>query len=180
MELDNKWIEEYEQQEQPYKDFYREKTKTIEIYYFYLNKENELEKIKQQHYILNDHNKLSRQELMQEIKSNIVDNKIKYSLLSILKHNIDLHPENLKSYLLSDLLSESSNFLTTISNISDIYFQDTISFLKQLNSLFIIFYESKEKRNRNMTKRIFISGKHHRKTKRKPLKETNISLSTHT
>ena len=89
MELDNKWIEEYEQQEQPYKDFYREKTKTIEIYYFYLNKENELEKIKQQHYILNDHNKLSRQELMQEIKSNIVDNKIKYSLLSILKHNID-------------------------------------------------------------------------------------------
>ena len=31
MELDNKWIEEYEQDAQPYKDFYREKTKTIEI-----------------------------------------------------------------------------------------------------------------------------------------------------
>ena len=180
MELDNKWIEEYEQQEQPYKEFYREKTKSIEIYYFYLNKNNELEKIKQQHYPLNECNKISRQELMCEIKSNIVDNKIKYSLLSILKHNIDLDPENLKSYLLTDILSESSNFLTTISDISDIHFQDTISFLKKLNSLFIIFYESKEKRNKNMTKRIFISSKNHRKTKRKPLKNTAITLSTHT
>lgn len=180
MELDNKWIEEYEQEEQPYKEFYREKTKTIEIYYFYLNKENELEKIKQQQYLLRENNKLTREELMREIKSNIVDNKIKYSLLSILKHNIDLDPSDLKSYLLTDILSESSNFLTTISDISDIHFQDTISFLKQLNSIFIIFYESKEKRSKNMTKKIFISSKHHRKTKRKPLKKTSISLSTHT
>ena len=78
MELDNKWVEEYEQEEEPYKDFYREKTKTIEIYYFYLNKDNELEKIKQQHYMLDEYNKLTREEVMQEIKSNIVDNKIKY------------------------------------------------------------------------------------------------------
>jgi len=180
MELDNKWIEEYEKEEQPYKDFYREKTKTIEIYYFYLNKDNELEKIKQQQYLLSEYNKISREELVQEIKSNIIDNKIKYSLLSILKHNITLDPENLKSYLLNDILSDSCNFLTTISDITDIYFEDTISFLKQLNSLFIIFYESKEKRNKNMTKKIYISSKHHRKTKRKPLKKTAISLSTHT
>ena len=180
MELDNKWIEEYEEDEKPYKDFYREKTKTIEIYYFYLNKDNELEKIKQQQYLLSQHNNLTREELMREIKSNIVDNKIKYSLLSILKHNIDLDPENLKSYLLTDDLSESNNFLTTISDISDIYFEDTISFLKQLNSLFIIFYESKEKRRKNMTKKIYISSKQHRKTKRKPLKKTAIKLSTHT
>ena len=66
---------------------------------------------------------------MCEIKSNIVDNKIKYSLLSILKHNIDLDPENLKSYLLTDILSESST-LTTISDISDIHFQDNLFFKK--------------------------------------------------
>ena len=180
MELDNKWIEEYEQEEQPYKDFYREKTKTIEIYYFYLNKDNELEKIKQHQYNLNEYNKLSREELMHEIKSNIIDHKIKYSLLSILKHNITLEPENLKSYLTSDIFAESSNFLTTISDISDIHFQDTISFLKELNSLFITFYESKEKRSKNMTKKIYISSKQHRKTKRKQLKGSALKLNTHT
>ena len=180
MELDNKWIEEYEQDEEPYNDFYREKTKTIEIYYFYINKSSELEKIKQHHCVLDEYNKLSREKLVTELKSNIVDNKIKYSLLSILKHNITIDPNDLKNYLESDLLSEDNKYVATIPDISDIYFDDTISFLKQLNSLFIIFYESSEKRRKNMTKKIVLSSKQHRKTKRKALKGSMIKLSTHT
>ena len=179
MELDSEWIKDYESKEQPYKDFYKEKAKTIEIYYFYLNQSNELEKIKQHHYILQEDNKLSKQQLINEIKSNIIDNKIKYSLLSVLKHNINLDPTDLKSYLQSKDSNEYDNFLSLVSNLNDVYFEDTISFLQPLNSLFIIFNETSEKRRKNMTKKIYLSH-HNRKTKKKPLKKTPLKLTTHT
>ena len=39
---------------------------------------------------------------------------------------------DLKNYLDSDLLSEDNKYVATIPDIADIYFDDTISFLKQL------------------------------------------------
>ena len=181
MELDNKWIEEYETVEQPYEDFYKESIKSVQLFFFYINKTNELEKIKEQQIFLKTENKLSRQELVDYIKSNINENKIKYSLLSILKHNIDISPDNLQKYLDTEInLQENNKYMELIPEISDIHFQDTISFLKGLNSLFIIFFESSKKTGKNMTKKIILTTKKHRKTKRKPLKKSIINYNTHT
>ena len=119
------------------------------------------------------------------------------SLLSILKHNIDLSIDEIQKYLEIEDLKElremeelneiyrskdiknitylKNKYLTIVPEISDIYFKDTISFFKNLNSIFIIFFENEKKPNHNMTKKIYLSTKKHRKTKRKQLKKTLVN-----
>ncbi len=180
MEINSKWYEEFEKQEKPYKDFYLEKPLNIKLYFFYVNQSNEIDKIKQKEVELDNDGKISREKLINLIKQNIIENKIRYSLLSILKHNISLNPENLKKYLENNIDNSENNYLELIPEITDIYFKDTITFLNNLNSIFIVFNETSfyKKSRKGMTKKIYISTKQHRKTKRKPFKKTKATYST--
>ena len=172
MELDNSWIEEYELKEKDFEKFYKEPVETVEIIFLYINKQGELEKIKKTHFLLETDNKIDRDELISIIKENIVDNKIKYSLLSILQHNIHLDPNDLGKYLTKDDTEETlkeNEYLQVISDISDLHFKDSITLFRDLDSVFIIFYETTKKLKKSLTKKIYLSSKN-RKTKRKALK----------
>jgi len=174
MNFDDSWINEYELNEKDFEKFYTQPVSSIEVVFLYINKENELEKIKKKKHVLETKNKLSREKLIKIIKENIVDHKIKYSLLSILQHNITLNPNELGSYLTNeeiDMNEHSENvFFNLVSEIDDIYFEDSISFFRSLDSIFVIFYESTKKLRKNSTKKIYLSNSTHRKTKKKPLK----------
>ena len=61
----------------------------------------------------------------------------------------------------------------SIENIDDIKFDDTIGIFKDLNSLYILYYEPHKLQNTNKTKKIYINNrklKRKRQTKRKQLK----------
>lgn len=186
MELDDSWITEYEVQEKDFQKFYKEPVESVEFIFLYVNKQNELEKIKKKQIALETENKIEREKLIKIIKENIIDNKIKYSLLSILQHNIDLEPTDLGKYISltetevenlkdtenpTDSFRENSNeYLNIISDICDLHFNDSINFFRSLDSVFVIFYETTRKLKKSSTKKIYLSSSDNRKTKRKPLK----------
>ena len=75
-----------------------------------------------------------------------------HKLISVLQYNIDLEPEDVLNYL---KYKEKYNFLTIVSKISDILWNDTISIFKNLNSLHIVYYEEPTKKSSN-TKKVYI------------------------
>ena len=99
---------------------------------------------------LNNPNILSRDEVIGLIKKH---NKIKYTLLSLLKYNIDIEPNHVNIFLQQP--TEKSNYLSVIKSIENIYLSPTIRMFHPLNEIIILFYEA-EHRNKNFTKKIYI------------------------
>jgi len=85
-----------------------------------------------------------------------------YSLLSIIKYNIILNPQDITTFLKTSKIDYYNDyFFTTLKHIDTIYFEKTINMFQDLNTLFIIFYE-KDKNNesansiKNNTKKIYL------------------------
>jgi hypothetical protein len=164
-ELDDSWIYEFEKIDKDYKHFYKENVTFLKLHCIYINKNNEIEKIKQDKIILKTPNTLSREEVVSIIKHNNVDANMKYSLLSILKYNISLEPIHLHHFLKSKQLHSQYDYLTLIKNIDNITFSPCIYMFQELNELFIIFYQNpvneENKPNssvKNGTKKIYIKN----------------------
>ena len=143
-----------------------EKDNTInEIYisFIYINKLNEIEEISRENYKLNKINFISKEELTSILKDYISlhsDNIKTYTITSILKYNINIYSEEeSKKYLSDNYQMDEIPFLTIIKEISDIYFQPSLDIFKELNELFIIFYENIEIKYFNKkTKRIYLKN----------------------
>ena len=164
MELDNKWIENYEIKELDYNDFYKDDVKYIKTYSLYINKGLILENINEENFILENNNVLKKHELISIInkyKNDKKENKIK--LLSILKYNINLDSDNVFEYLKQE--TENNLFLESVKSIDNINFDPSISMFEDLNSLFFIFVESNNT-EKSQTKRIFLHS-NQKKTKKR-------------
>ena len=143
-----------------------EKDNTInEIYisFIYINKLNEIEEISRENYKLNKINFISKEELTSILKNYISshsDNIKTYTITSILKYNITIFSEEeAKKYLSDNFQMDEIPFLTIIKQISDIHFQPSLPIFKELNELFIIFYENIEIKYFNKkTKRIYLKN----------------------
>ena len=171
-ELDVDWIDNFEEEEKVYEKFYPEKEKSIKIFSMYVNKVCILDKVKESTYELQNENILRKIELVKIIKEKKNDDGVKYKLISLIKHNVDLKPEEIKNYILN---KKDYLFVDALRELRDINFYDTIGMFEDLNSIFLIYYEFNEKLKHNKTKRIYFNhGNHssHRKTKRKRLKES--------
>ena len=164
MELDNKWIENYERQELDYNDFYKDDVKYIKTYSLYINKSLILENINEENFILEDNNVLKKHELISIINKYKNDKKEKkIKLLSILKYNINLDSDNVFEYLKQE--TENNLFLESVKDIDNINFDPSISMFEDLNSLFFIFVESNNT-EKSQTKRIFLHS-NQKKTKKR-------------
>tara|TARA_Y100000768_G_scaffold302371_1_gene236262 strand:+ start:1557 stop:2054 length:498 start_codon:yes stop_codon:yes gene_type:complete len=160
-ELDTSWIKEYQDKEKNYNEFYKEPVSSIKLFFIYVNKDNIIEFLKKEDKILNN-NSISREELIKIIKEKQIVGEYKYKLISLLKYNIDIDPENIEDMLYNDSYNE--NFLNIEKNLDTIKFNDTIRILQDLNSIYLIFYPIiKSKKD---TKRIIFNKKNH-KTRRK-------------
>ena len=161
-ELDNNWIKEFELQDKNYESFYKEDINYINFNFIYVNKNNDIEKIKEEKIFMKTPNYISREEIIGILKkNNSLDNK-KYIVLSIVKYNIDLEPSDV-SFFLKPNKNPDPDFLTNIQNIDAIPLVKSISMFQDLNDIFIIFSESIEKkgksnnrRSKNSTKRNYI------------------------
>jgi hypothetical protein len=102
-----------------------------------------------------------------------VDNN-KYSLLSILKCNIQITQDNVKTFLSSNDLSEFyDEFVVPVKNIDTIYFEKSINMFQDLTDVLFVLYKEDNSYSQNTTKRVYIS-KLNKKPKNKTKKNAII------
>ena len=162
--LDEEWINEFDKTDKLFQDFYLDDIYYTEIHFVYINTSNDIEKIKEDHFLLSNPNYISREEILGLLKRNTNINKKKYSLLSILKCNITVKPEEVKNFLKSSNLTDYlDNFLVPIKNIDAITFEKTINMFQDLNDLLFIFYEKSDEELKrslnNATKKVYLNQK---------------------
>jgi hypothetical protein len=177
--MDSSWIEELENLDKEYKDYYTEELTVVKIHCIYVNKNNEIEKLLEDKLILKTPGLLSKEEIVSLIKHNMVCNQVKYSLLYILKFNINLDPIYLKTFIKSkDPISViGSQFLRSVKNIDTIKFDKSISMFHDLNDLLIIFYNKGPvltDHDRSETRKIYLNSSSFKKTKRNIFKDNPL------
>ena len=165
MELDTSWISDFELSDEAYKKFYKEKVESVKLYILYVNRNSELFHIKKNNIII-ENTILKKENLIDILKKYKVYQKKEYMPLSILKYNITINPENITKNI-----SNIDNYLTSENSIEDIYWNDSILFLHNINSLYIVYKEKWKSKHSNTKKiRIYKKLKRH-KTKKKRLKD---------
>ena len=176
-DIDFSWIQEFENLDKEYKDYYTEDLSFIKIHCIYVIKDNEIDKVLQDKIILKTPGLLSKEEIVSLIKHNMICNETKYTLLYILNFNINLDPIYLKTFIKSkDPLSViGGNYLKSIKNIDAIKLDKCISMFHDLNDLLIIFYNkgafASSDTNRSGTRKIYINPTSLKKTKRNLFKD---------
>lgn len=151
VELDTSWIESYEKEENYYNMFYPESNKNIKTHILYVNKLNELEKIKELKLELSQENMLKKEDFLRLIKeTNKNDNK-KYNLSSILVYNLTIENKELKNFLNN---SDNYDFMTKLKYMDNYELSSTLNCLQDINNLYIILVEEEQKKNNNNTKRL--------------------------
>ena len=164
-ELDESWIKKFEEIDNDYKIFYTEDISFIKLHYIYVNINNEIEKITQDKIILQNPGVLLKEELLGIIKDQTFLNGLKYSLLSILKFDINLEPNHLNTFLKNKNKNMGNYFLQSIKNLGSIYFEKSIAMFHDINDIIIIFHK-KNIKERLFTKKIYINSKPNKKTKK--------------
>ena len=107
--------------------------------FIYLNRSNEIDKIKQETFLMTTPNLISREEIIGILKKNLIEDDKRYTLLSILRYNIILDVEDVKNFVIkknSLLLTDS--FLTVIKNIDAISFKKTINMFQHHGTVEIL------------------------------------------
>ena len=136
-----------------YKDLYESDISQIKLCFVYLNNNNEIQDVINNFFSINN-NILKKEELISLIKKKSFINNKRYKVLSILKYNIDLIPEDIKFFLING--NNTNNFLSVIKNIDMINWKKSIKMFKNLNELFIFFSENSIN---NMSKKIYFNKK---------------------
>lgn len=175
-DLDLSWINEFEKIDNEYKIYYTEELSFIRIHSIYVNNDNEIEKVREEKILLKNPGILQKEELLSIIKHNSFSNQVKYSLLSILKFNINLEPIHLKTFLRNKNPAIGAPFLQSIKNLDSIKFEKSITMFHDINEILIIFHQkinkstrigSEQKEMGNQTKKVFINSNPKKKTKKK-------------
>lgn len=155
--LDDDWINKFENIDKIYQDFYKDDLYYVNLRAIYVNRENEIDKIKHESFLMSKPNIISHEEILEILKKNSTDNERRYTLLSILKYNINLEPDNVKHYLKNEV---SNDYLSVIKNIDTVTFEKSINMFHDLNDIILIFYEKsneiKKVDTKNCTKKIFL------------------------
>ena len=166
--LDSKWIEDFELQDKKYESFYTEDINHINFHCIYVNRNNDIEKIKEEKLLMKTPNYISRDEMIGILKKNSIINNKRYLVLSIVKYNINLEPSDIH-FFLKPSKNLDSTFLTSVKNIDAIPLERSISMFQDLNDIFIIFSETVEKSTKidtktlNNTRRVYINKRNARK-----------------
>ena len=165
--LDELWITDFEKIDDIYSEYYKSDIYFVKITCLYVDKENDLFKIKEEVFFMQNPNIISRDELISIIKKNSILNNKRFSLLSLLKYNINIEPQNVKYFLTSsdNFVTDYDNneYITILKNIDEIEFDKTINMYHDLNNVIVIYYEKNIENqnkltanNHNNTKKIYL------------------------
>jgi hypothetical protein len=170
--LDDEWIKKFDDNDKLYQEFYKDDLYYVNLLILYVNRDNEIDKLKKESFLLSKANCISSEEIIEILKKNSIEDIKRYSLLSILRYNITLEPDEIKNYLAH---GESNNYLSIFKYIEAVKFDRTINMFHDLNDLIIIFYEKIQEfktSDLNKTKKIYLgSGSNNKKTLKKRYKD---------
>ena len=82
--LDDEWINNFDKIDNLYKDFYKDDIYYIHLRILYINRNNEIDKIKNETFLMTKPNNITREEIIEILKKKSTDDKKRYTLLSIL------------------------------------------------------------------------------------------------
>jgi hypothetical protein len=171
--LDETWITDFEKIDNSFEEYYKSDVFYVNITCIYINNSNEISSIKEEIFFLNTPNIITKEQLISLIKRNSNHINTNFSLLSLLKYNITMEPEQIKHFINSNtVLDTNYDYITKLKYIDEIVFEKTINMFHNLNNIFIIFYEKtydKQKSNNNATKKIYLykNLSNHKKTIRR-------------
>jgi len=140
-ELNDEWINNFEKTDKLYEDYYKDDLYYINLKFIYLNRDNEIEKIKQEPFLMTTTNYILREEILGILKKSIHEDNRKYTLMSILRYNFLLEPDDIQFFLKNP---EEKDFLTIVKNIDTIQFEKTIHMFHDFNDLIFIFFEKSQ------------------------------------
>jgi len=167
--LDDDWLTKFATSDKLYQDFYKDDVYYTDVHFVYVSKGSEIVTVKQEPFLFNNKNYITREELIGLIKRNSVVDSTRYSVMSILKYNITLDPVDIKSFV----LGQEENYLTPIKNIDTIKFDKTIHMLQDINDLLIVLYEKPSTNPNNSTRKVYLNTKPKLKGTRK---QTNYKI----
>ncbi len=151
-ELDITWINDIEDIEKDNDIFYKEKINEITLIFLYINN-NQVESTKKEYFELQTPGVLSKENLIDLINKNKINNSIKYSLSSLLKFNINIEPEHIKNFVQEDdVKTKQDLFFSKIKNVDDINWNDSINMFEHLNTLYFVY--TIKKPNNSSTKKV--------------------------
>ena len=159
-ELDIEWFEKQEEIERAYDIFYEKPLNSVWISILYVNNNNVVHVTRKQHTVYN--NNLTHNDIDEIISKHRILNGTKYRFYAMAKFNVTISP---KQILNSDY---TTNYFTTLEQLQDITFNDTISYLEDDNELFIVLTSQE---NSSTTRRIRLI--HTQKTRRKHYSKKN-------
>jgi hypothetical protein len=157
--LDNKWITNFEKEDKLYQDFYIDDNYFVHLHFIYIQKNMEIEKIREETFFMKTPNIISREEIIGLLKKNAFINNQKYSIFSLLKFNIHLKPQDIPFFLQNPTNTSTEDFLKPIKNIDAVTFDKTISMFQDLNTLYFIYVENMKMDvniKKNLTKKIYL------------------------
>jgi hypothetical protein len=170
--LDDEWINNFDKIDNLYKDFYKDDIYYIHLRILYINRNNEIDKIKNERFLMTKPNNITREEIIGILKKKSIDDKKRYTLLSILKYNINLEPDEINNYVNKNY---NNKYLTVIKNIDTITFEKSINMFHDLNDIIFIFYEKSseliKKVSNNSSKKIYLNFNTKKKTIKKRYKD---------
>lgn len=144
-ELDLTWVDKHKNEEMLYKDFYKEKVASIKLTFIHVDLENTISHIGNDIFFLETHGIINKDYLISLIKTHKTYKNINYKIKSLYKFNIDINAEEINNYILDNDQVYSSRFFTQEKYLNNIYFKDTINIFQDLNTLFFVFHEYKNK-----------------------------------
>ena len=168
-ELDEAWIKDFEKDDEKFKIFYSDDVYYIKLHCIYIDKMRNIKKIKEDKIFMNSPNYISKEEILGIFKRHSLNDGINYSILSILKYNINMEPLDVKNFVKTNDPVNDYSFLVPINNINAIPFDKTISMFQDLNNLFIIFFEKDKTHkiiNHNATKKVYFFNTHKKTIKK--------------
>lgn len=169
-EMDTSWIDDFKKDNSNYSDFYTEEVTNITLFFIYIDHKNDVENLSRDLMILDKKNTVVRDQLIQIIKQNQNHNNNKYKLISLLKYNIDIEPEEIYNFInTKDDSSFNKRFFIQEKYLNDINYQNTINIFQDLNSLFFIFKKTLPLivNKHNTTKKTIVFSQNHKTRRRK-------------
>jgi hypothetical protein len=168
-------------------DMVREQMGDIEIHCVYINNDLEITNINVENFALNENNpsgisKITSETMLQLIEKRKTYQQKKYRFLDVLIYNVDLETEHVKTYVkkLDGELYEAQ-FLHIPSVMKDIVIEPSIFVFHDLNSIYILFKETRQKINSTTQKIrsiLKLNNKKQKENHRKTKKRVKIDINT--
>jgi len=157
-DIDTTWIDKFQEENEFYDKFSIVPIDYVTIKFIYIDKTNTIKNVKNTNFKLSVNNKIKKEELY----NLVLKNKKDYKLNAILQYDTNI----LKVKELDSIIENRTPIvLKNITFINDIELSQTLSFLRRINSLYVLYSEKNE--DQKKTKKIFYSIKPKSKSTRR-------------